>query len=55
MTPQSVKDRSCRHPVMDIETGLCVDCGEPIDCPPILDFGVEPDPPSAVTAREQEE
>lgn len=31
----------CTHPVMDIETGLCVDCGEPIDCPPILDFGTE--------------
>lgn len=29
----------CRHPVMEIETGFCVDCGEPIDCPPILNFG----------------
>lgn len=28
------------HPVMDIETGLCTECGEPMDCPPILDFGV---------------
>lgn len=28
------------HPVMDIETGLCVECSEPMDCPPVLDFGV---------------
>lgn len=32
--------RGCTHPVMDIETGLCTDCGAPIDCPRILDFAV---------------
>lgn len=26
--------------LMNIETGLCVECGEPMDSPIMLDFGV---------------